>query len=239
MRILILQHETIEPPGIFSEFLREDGHSWDVVELNKGQSLPSLDGYDALWVLGGPMDVWQEDEYPWLKDEKTFIRDAVEERGMSYLGICLGHQLLAEALGGTVGKSERPEIGVCKVQLTELGATGVFFDGVEPRFECLQWHGAEVQQMPAGAECLATSPDCTVQAMRWGPRAYSVQFHAEIDADTVPSWTGSPEHAKALEKAKGQGAVERLKADCASRMKTFNSIAERLYMNWLQTSAQT
>ena len=84
MHILVLQHAPVEHPGIFRRFLEEDGHSWDTVELDQGGQLPSLDGYDALWVLGGPMDVWQEDEHPWLKDEKAFIREAVEQRGMSY-----------------------------------------------------------------------------------------------------------------------------------------------------------
>ena len=65
MHILVLQHAPVEHPGIFRRFLEEDGHSWDTVELDQGAQLPSLDGYDALWVLGGPMDVWQEDEHPW------------------------------------------------------------------------------------------------------------------------------------------------------------------------------
>lgn len=238
MHILVLQHAPVEHPGIFRRFLEEDGHSWDTVELDQGGQLPSLDGYDALWVLGGPMDVWQEDEHPWLKDEKAFIQEAVEQRGMSYLGLCLGHQLLAEALGGSVGPAGTPEIGVMDVQMTEMGATGIFMDDLPDRFPCLQWHSAEVTKLPQGAEVLATSPDCAVQAMTWGPRAYSVQFHVEIEPDTVANWAKIPAYSEALEKAMGPGAVDRLAADCDRHMGEFNRLAERLYMNWLQTSAK-
>ena len=238
MHILVLQHAPAEHPGIFRCFLEEDGHSWDTFELDQGAQLPSIDGYDALWVLGGPMDVWQEDEHPWLKDEKVFIREAVEQRGMSYLGLCLGHQLLAEALGGSVGPAGTPEIGVMDVQMTEMGATGIFMDDLPDRFACLQWHSAEVTKLPQGAEVLATSPDCAVQAMAWGPRAYSVQFHVEIEPDTVANWAKIPAYSEALEKAMGPGAVDRLAADCDRHMDEFNRLAERLYMNWLQTSAK-
>ena len=239
MHILVLQHARVEHPGIFRGFLEEDGHTWDAVELDQGAALPSLDGYEALWVMGGPMDVWQEDEHPWLKEEKTFIRDAVAERGLPYLGLCLGHQLLTEALGGSVGPSQTPEIGVMDVQMTEIGATGVLFDGLPEQFKTLQWHSAEVKQMPAGAACLATSPACAVQAMKWETRAYTAQFHLEVEADTVENWAAIPAYRDALVGALGKDGVAVMQAAVDAQLNEFNKMAERLYINWLQTAAQT
>jgi GMP synthase-like glutamine amidotransferase len=108
MRLLVFQHIDCEHPGILRRFLAEDTIEWDAVELDAGEPIPPLERYDALWVMGGPMDVWDVDEHPWLIPEKRAIRRWVRELQRPFLGLCLGHQLLADALGGTCGRSVRP-----------------------------------------------------------------------------------------------------------------------------------
>jgi len=238
MKILVLQHARIEHPGAFRKFLQEDGHEWSPVNLDEGEKIPKLDSFDALWVMGGPMDVWEENKYPWLRDEKKFIKEAVEARGIPFLGLCLGHQLLAEALGGRCDKSQHPEIGVMEVSLTNSAESEIIFDDFPEKFSCLQWHGAEVSEMPVGAKCLATSPLCNVQAMSWGPRAYSMQFHIEVEPDTVENWAKIPSYQSALHEMLGKNGTGALKNSCIDNMNHFNRLAERFYINWLQTAAQ-
>ncbi len=237
MDILVLQHARVEHPGAFREYLAEDGHNVTAIELDEGEEIPGLDGFDALWVLGGPMDVWEEDAHPWLAGEKALIREAVAKRGMPFLGLCLGHQLLAEALGGSCRKAEAPEVGVMEVEVTAEGADSVFLDGLPERLHCLQWHGAEVGRAPDGAVVLAESPLCANQAMSWGPRAFSAQFHVEVESDTVSNWAAIPEYAAALNQAFGEGGAERLVGDCSQRMDEFGRTAERIYINWLHAAA--
>jgi len=239
MHIMIFQHADVEHPGVFRHFLAEDGHTTTTVHWNQGDDAPSLDDADALWVLGGPMDVWQENEHPWLVAEKALIREAVEDRGLPYLGLCLGHQLLAEALGGECKPSTEPEIGIYDVQLTEVGASGVLLDGLNDTFQTLQWHSAEITRLPEGATVLATSPACAVQAMAWGPRAHSLQFHVEVEADTVDNWAAIPAYGDALIHALGPDGVTVMRDGCANNLTSFQQSAERLYINWLQTAAST
>jgi GMP synthase-like glutamine amidotransferase len=156
MKFLIFQHARVEHPAIFREFFAADGIEWHAIELDEGEPIPSLDGFDALMAFGGPMDVWQEREHPWLVAEKAAIRSWVRERRQPFLGICLGHQLLADALGGTVKKMDVPEIGVCEVTLSPAGTSSPLFLGLPPVLPVLQWHGAGNECRMAGWYSRAT-----------------------------------------------------------------------------------
>jgi len=232
-RVLVFQHIALEHPGVFRDFLREDGIEWDAVELDEGESIPDLGGYDALWVMGGPMDVWEDAAYPWLEPERRAIREAVVERKMPFLGFCLGHQLLAQALGGEVGPAKTPEIGILEIELTEDGRTSPIFQGLPTVHSCLQWHGAEVLRPPAGARTLAASPACAVQALGFADHAFSIQYHIEITGDTVPQWGDVPEYEQALERALGEGALAAFEADAAAHMAEINRAARRIYDNFM------
>ncbi len=109
MKLLVFQHINCEHPGSLRSLLDADGIQWDSVKLDRGEPIPELSNYDALWVMGGPMDVWDVEEHPWLVPEKVAIRKWVKELNKPYLGLCLGHQLLADALGGTCGPQNPSE----------------------------------------------------------------------------------------------------------------------------------
>lgn len=237
MRALVFQHVACEHPGVFREFLREDGIEIHTAELDEGDPIPDLEGFDALLVMGGPMNVWQKSAHPWLVPEIAAIRNWVVA-GRPFLGFCLGHQLLAEALGGEVGPAGTPEIGVMTVDLTEAGGHSPFLAGVPRRFPCFQWHSAEITRAPEGAQVLASSPACRVNAMSWGHRAFSIQFHVEITSATVGEWGLIPEYAQALEEALGVGALARLEADAARQISAFNAISRQIYRNFMEVSGE-
>ncbi len=237
MRMLVFQHHVLEHPGIFRDFLAEDGVQWDAVQLQDGEAIPALGDYDALWVMGGPMDVWEEDRYPWLIEEKAAIREAVLERKMPFLGVCLGHQLLGEVAGGRCGKMPVSEVGVIDISLTPPGAIDPLLMGFDPVHKAVQWHGVHVAEAPEGSHILASTDDCLVQALRVGDRAWGIQYHVEVTRNTVPEWGDIPAYKEAVEKVMGKGAMPGFIEDSDASIDDFNRHARILFRNFMEIAA--
>lgn len=237
MRLLVFQHIDCEHPGSLRQFLAADRIEWDAVNLHAGDRIPRLEDYDALWVMGGPMDVWDVEDHPWLVPEKAAIRTWVRDLEKPFLGLCLGHQLLADALGGTCGPQRPPEIGILDVELTEAGRKDGLFAGLPARQKFLQWHSVNVAQAPEGAIVLASSDICRVQAMRIGQHAWSMQYHAEIEPDTVANWGEVPAYHDALLAALGEDGLTTMQSAADANMPAFLSCAETLYRNFMRQVA--
>jgi GMP synthase-like glutamine amidotransferase len=231
MKVIVFQHAPVEHLGVFRDFFREDKAHLHTVELDEGETIPDLEPFDLMVVMGGPQDVWQEDQYPWMRAEKEAIRKYVQEMQRPYLGICLGHQLLADALGGRVGPAKTAEIGVMTVSKTAAGEREGALHGLPDPLRTLQWHGAEVTEPPAGSEILAQSDACRIQALRCGPRAYGLQFHVEVTGGTVADWAAIPEYAESLKKAMGPDAVPQLDDEVTAELPQFRKNARALYDN--------
>jgi GMP synthase-like glutamine amidotransferase len=234
MRILVFQHVATEHPGSFRDIMAARGCSMHPVELDAGEAIPPLDGFDILLVMGGPMDVWEEDKFPWLVAEKAAIRDWVSA-GRPYLGMCLGHQLLAEAMGGhTAPMTAPPEVGMSQVRQPMLpGGPDPIFNDVPALCTCFQWHAAEVVELPAGARQLATSPGCAIQGFALGRHAYGLQFHMELTETTAAEWAELPEYAAALERVKGPGALPLLQQQVDAQFGELKANAHRIFANFL------
>lgn len=234
-RILVFQHVSVEHPGSFREVMAARGCQMTAIELDASEPIPPLDDFDILLVMGGPMDVWQEAEHPWLAAEKAAIRDWVGA-GRPYLGLCLGEQLLAASCGGTVAPmTAPPEVGMSVV---EQAAPDALFAGLPARIPCFQWHAAEVTKLPPGARLLAASSGCAVQAFGLGRHAYGLQFHLELTKTTAAEWGALPEYAAALEAAQGPGAMAALEAEVARSLEDLRRCAYQIFGNFLDIAAQ-
>lgn len=191
MRVVCFQHGPFEGPGLIEPWLRARGHELTTVRWWAGDLPPAPEAYDWLVVMGGPMNVYQHRDHPWLVAEKAALAAACAA-GRRVLGVCLGAQLLADVLGGKVLQNPEREIGWWPVRAAVAGA-GAAGSGPGPaggRFAfpaevtVLHWHG-DTFTLPPGATRLAASAACAEQAFVWGERALGLQFHLEMDAAAV------------------------------------------------------
>lgn len=175
LRIVSVEHFRADGPGKILVWIESRGHSLQRVLLQEGQTLPPVEDFDMLIVMGGPMNIYEHEEYPWLVEEKEFIRAAVDA-GKPMLGVCLGGQLLADVLGGKVTRNRERELGWWPVDFT--GRPGPFARFPE-RLMAFHWHG-DTFSIPPGAEPLAFSEACDTQAFLYKDRFVGLQFHIEV-----------------------------------------------------------
>lgn len=228
--ILFIKHIDIEGPDILEENFRDNGFDTVTVELQNGDTLPSdLEKLEAVVSLGGPMNVYEEDQHPFLKAEDAFIR-RILDAGIPFMGICLGSQILAKACGAKVGKSPAKEIGFLPVTIND----DPLFSGMDGQRNVFHWH-EDMSELPSGAVLLASSEGCPHQAFKVGEKAYGLQFHIEVTEETVRKWIDkyfsedNPGHMK----QKGQ-----ILGDYRKQIVPFHQMADVIINNFIKIIRQ-
>lgn len=183
MNIHCLAHVPFEDAaniGVWAEYW---GHSLKYTHFFKGEPLPELDDFDMLAVMGGLMNIYEHDKYPWLVEEKAFIRRAIDA-GKKVVGVCLGAQLISDALGGEVTANPEKEIGWHTVRITPDSSRSRFFEDLPEKMQVFQWHG-DTFSIPPEAIHLATGDICANQAFQYGENVVALQFHLEYSTESI------------------------------------------------------
>lgn len=229
MKILYIKNISVEGPELIEAFFEKKGLPGMTLDLSMGDKLIyDPRDFDAVVVLGGPMNVYEETKYPYLKAETEFIRKTVES-GVPYLGVCLGAQLLSKACGSTVGQSPAPEIGFFPVRLTDTGKKDPLFEGLDAKFDVFQWHG-DMFFIPKDGQWLAGSDICPHQAMRVGECAYGLQFHFEVTDKNIRQWAAKYFAAD----PKADAKIEKMMADYKRHEKDYLAMSEKICSNFVK-----
>ena len=229
LRIVVLQHEPETGPGAFAALLEEAHVDYAVVETLHGP-LPEPGGFDGAIALGGSLNAYD----PRLLETRRWIRDGVG-RGLPFLGVCLGGQLLASALGATVERQAQPELGLHDLYLTDVARHDPLFSGLPGRLTVFGYHEDRFA-LPPRAVPLAGSIACTYQAFRFGGAAYGLQFHPEARAGDLANWARVPGYRRLLDAAGVPldhlaGELERVTPD-------LDTLAGHLLDRWLGLVAE-
>ncbi|HVM86580.1 MAG TPA: type 1 glutamine amidotransferase [Puia sp.] len=192
IKIHCLQHAPFETPGNIEAWIKQKGHSISCTHLYNQEGLPEQNDFDALIIMGGPMSIHDEKEFPWLKKEKEFIKTAID-KNKKILGICLGSQLLADAFGAKVYANKEKEIGFMPVCFTKDALQQSWFDGFSECETVFHWHG-ETFDLPHNATLLAQTDVCQNQAYMVGTHVLAIQFHLELTREIVKNMIAHEGH---------------------------------------------
>jgi len=223
--------KALEPWAIF---LKAQNEPFKIVELGAGEKLPSDPSiFKGVVVLGGPMNVDEEQKYPFLKAENDFIQKVLKA-GIPFLGICLGSQLLAKAAGARVVKSPVKEIGWYQIQLTEEGKKDPLFKGFRPEDPIYHWHG-DMFQIPSNGKLLASAEGCPHQALKVGDKAYGLQFHVEVTDKSIKEWC---DEYCANDLPGREGHAKSMMEDYWKYKQSFDQQAKVLYQNFMNIARE-
>lgn len=232
MRLHYLQHVAFEDAANIARWAQERGHAVSGTRLFAGESPPSLNSFDWLAVMGGPMNIYQHDAYPWLVAEKEFLKGAIAEKKV-VIGVCLGAQLIADVLGGKVYANGHKEIGWFPVSLTSSGKQSPLMAGLSEVFTACHWHG-DTFHLPPDAVHLATSEACPNQAFSYQGHVLALQFHLDYSAASVEQML---KHcADDLTDGRFVQSAAEL-ADCHDRAESIRDLLYRLLDNLLEATA--
>lgn len=183
LSIHALMHVPFEGLGCIEQWIAEKGHSVTFTHFYEDYSLPEADSIDWLIVMGGPMGIYDYDKYPWLTEEKEYIRKMIVE-GKTIIGICLGSQLIADVLGAKVFPNKQKEIGWYDVKLTESAKKLTIFSDFEAQFPVFHWHG-DTFDLPSESTHLFSTDVCTNQGYLFKDNVLGLQFHFEVTAESL------------------------------------------------------
>ncbi len=232
-RVLVFQHVAHEILGTLNPLLKSASLRIRYVNFGRDPgATPSLDGYEGLVVLGGPMNVDQVDRFPHLRTEIEVVQDALD-RDIPVLGICLGAQLIARALGAPVGPAVQKEIGWYDVSVSAPGRSDPLLSTFGATERIFQWHG-DTFDIPHGAEHLASSDLCPNQAFRYGDKVYGLQFHLEVDAPLIDRWLSIPTHQAEIESLEGAVDPDEIRSETHTRIDDACALSDRTFGQWIR-----
>lgn len=185
MKIHYIQHVPFETPAYILTWAKEKGYGITSTHVYRNSSFPETNSFDWLVIMGGPMNIYQEKEYPWLIEEKKFISKAIKEE-KTVLGICLGAQLIADVLGAKIYRNAYKEIGWFPVNMTNEGLQNNIFSHLPKSFTAFHWHG-DTFDLPSNSLRLASSEGCLNQAFLFGNKTIGLQFHLEATDESLKS----------------------------------------------------
>ncbi|HEY0278469.1 MAG TPA: type 1 glutamine amidotransferase [Solirubrobacterales bacterium] len=233
MRVLAIVHQRDAGPGVFGEAIRARGGSLDEWLLPETEEPPGDPlGYDAVFVLGGSMNVDEGDEHRWIGGERGLLGRLFERR-VPLIGLCLGGQMVASAAGAVPRRAPRPEIGWHRVELTDEGRDDPLLGPLAPGFEAFQWHSYEFP-LPPGAVALARS-DVSLQAARIGELAWAIQFHPEVSAADALHWID--DHETDADAVRIGVDPTTLALETEAKIGAFNRLGRELCDRWLDVAA--